>query len=235
MQNLKSLIIEIDFSKRLLIENPEKQSRADLFDKIDLGMLKATHFKGIQLALESLGEFIPNIEFSKNIGKNKVKIALYQYKKLELEILREDGVITIGDKKPEEKTLNSEELMTIGKDFNYIVGVIIGLSKNNEKTAIEVKLTFEKDGRFVSEEKIRSLNAIVSEMLQNPKTLITGLNIEMNDSLNQRHQIVIAQKKETFRFKDSFETTSDGPIDINKIYENSLNLSNEICGKVCCE
>ncbi len=236
IQNISSYVIEVDFSKSLQKKEDASKFEENLLDKINLGMVKSTSFKNLQVAMKEINKIFPNIELIRTVGKTKVRLGIFEYKKLRLSILQDLQLnITDDEQIDNTKNLDKETLLGLNKDLNFVVGTMAGLLNSSELPKISVRIAYSKKGKLMSDEKLVSLNTDISEILKNPKTIITGLNIEINDKSENKHEIQISQKKDLFRLRDSFEKKADGPIDIAQLYESSIQISNEICSRICCE
>lgn len=236
LENLITYSLEVDFSNFL----PTKESKAnfemELLKKLNLGMLKSTSFENLQIFLGQVGKFVPELEYSERIGTHHIRVGLFENKKLRLLIEKEERTEIGAPKEMRQempKKLDKDQLQKIDKDFNFLLGNLYGLLKTTEMPTFKVRLVFSKSGNFLSDAKLQALCQNVSDILSNPKTTITGFEINYFDGLQRKHSLDFSQGEKHFRFRDEFEMKSEGPANILDIYETGLKLADEVCNKVC--
>lgn len=236
LEDLTTYNLEVDFSNFLPTKDAKTNFEMELLNKINLGMLKSTSFDNLQIALNEVTKFIPELEYTKKIGTYLVRFGLFEKKKLRLLITRE-GLTEVSYpmemRQEMPKKFDKDEMQKIDKDFNFLLGSLLGLLKTIEAPTFKVHLVFNKKGNFMSDAKLQTLCQNVSDILSNPKTTITGFEIKYFDNLARKHSLDFSQDEKRFRFRDEFEMKSEGPANILDIYENSLKLANEVCSKVC--
>jgi len=236
LENLVTYSLEVDFSNLLSTKETKTDFEVELLKKVNLGMLRSTSFDNLQIALGEATKFIPELEYTKKIGLHFVRFGLFENKRLRL-LITKDGLTEINY--PQEmrqempKKLDKGEMQKIDKDFNFLLGSILGLLKTTEMPTIKARLVFIKKGNFLSDAKLQALCQNVSDILSNPKTAITGFEVNYFDSSKKKHSLDFSQDEKHFRFRDEFEMKSEGPANILDICENGLKLANEVCSKIC--
>jgi hypothetical protein len=235
LENLVTYSLEADFSNLFKTKETKADFEFELLKKVNLGMLRSTSYDDLQIALGEVKKFVPALEYNKKVGMYHVRFGLFENKRLRLLINKEVAEATYPkEMRPETpKKFDKEEMQKIDKDFNFLLGNILGLLNTTELPIFKARLVFIKNGNFLSDAKLQALCQNVSDILSNPKTAITGFEISYFDNSQRKHSLDFSQDEKHFRFRDEFDTKAEGPANIFEIYETGLKLANEVCSKIC--
>jgi len=235
LENLVTYSLEVDFSNLLKTKEIKTDFEIELLKKVNLGMLKSTSFDDLQIALGQMRKFVPELEYNKKVGMYHVRFGLFENKRLRLLINKEIAEVSYPKEMRQEtpKRLDKDELQKIDKDFNFLLGNILGLLNTSELPIFKARLFFIRNGNFLSDAKLQALCQNISDILSNSKTVITGFEVNYFDNLQRKHSLDFSQDEKHFRFRDEFEIKAEGPANILEIYENGLKLANEVCDKIC--
>ena len=80
LENLGFYSLEVDFSNCLPTKEAQTNFEMDFLSKVNLGMLKSTSFDELQIALGEIRNIVPEIEYTKQVSANRVRISLFEKK-----------------------------------------------------------------------------------------------------------------------------------------------------------